>query len=216
MSSDAKIEAQSNSETENNLKPKKSETTTNDARTDDGISSSVQLFISFMSQNSPNSANPHENNLHPTNLHPTKMIDVGEKVVTRREATATGTLRLKTATARLVSTATLPKGNALETARVAAIMAAKNTPQIIPLCHPLLLSGVDCDFHCDLEQGVITATATVRCSGQTGVEMEALTAVSAALLTIYDMTKGVDDTLEIEKIVLLKKSGGKSGDFLRP
>ncbi len=143
------------------------------------------------------------------------MIDVGEKAVTRREATATGTIRLKTETAQMVSTSTLPKGNALETARVAAIMAAKNTPQIIPLCHPLLLSGVDCDFACDLENGVITATARVRCNGQTGVEMEALTAVSAALLTIYDMTKGVDETLKIENIMLLKKTGGKSGDFKR-
>ena len=149
------------------------------------------------------------------NLHPTKMIDVGEKAVTQRTATARGTISMLPATARMTQSATLPKGNALETARVAAIMAAKNTPQIIPLCHPLLLSGVDCDFQCDLENGTITATATVRCSGQTGVEMEALTAVSAALLTIYDMTKGVDETLEIEKIVLIKKTGGKSGDFVR-
>ncbi len=143
------------------------------------------------------------------------MIDVGEKAVTRREATATGTIRMKPATAQMVQSATLPKGNALETARVAAIMAAKNTPHIIPLCHPLLLSGVDCEFGIDLENGTISATASVRCTGQTGVEMEALTAVSAALLTIYDMTKGIDETLEIENIVLLKKTGGKTGDFLR-
>ncbi len=143
------------------------------------------------------------------------MIDVGAKAVTARTATARGAISMLPATALAVKSSTLPKGNALETARVAAIMAAKNTPQIIPLCHPLLLSGVDCDFEIDLENGVVTATATVKCSGQTGVEMEALTAVSAALLTIYDMTKGVDNTLEISNMVLLSKTGGKSGDFAR-
>ncbi len=143
------------------------------------------------------------------------MIDVGDKSSTRRQATARGSIKLLLATAQMVRDSTLPKGNALETARVAAIMAAKNTPQIIPLCHPLLISGVTCDFDCDTQNGVITATTTVKCSGQTGVEMEALTAVAAALLTIYDMTKGVDETLEIENIVLLEKAGGKSGDFTR-
>lgn len=150
-----------------------------------------------------------------TPLHPTKMIDVGAKAVTQRQATARGVITMRPETVQLTQSATLPKGNALETARVAAILAAKNTPQIIPLCHPLLLSGVDCDFECDAPSGKITATATVRCAGRTGVEMEALCAVAAALLTIYDMTKGVDDTLEIENIVLREKSGGKSGDFRR-
>jgi cyclic pyranopterin phosphate synthase len=88
----------------------------------------------------------------------------------------------------MVQSSTLPKGNALETARVAAIMAAKNTPIIIPLCHPLLLSGVTCEFDCDASQGTVHVKTTVRCTGKTGVEMEALTAASAALLTIYDMT----------------------------
>ena len=143
------------------------------------------------------------------------MVDVGDKSITKREATARGSIQMLPATAHLVATSMLPKGNALETARVAAIMAAKNTPQIIPLCHPLPISGATCDFECDQTKGRITVTATVKCSGQTGVEMEALTAVSAALLTIYDMTKGVDDTLEIERIVLLEKTGGKSGDFRR-
>lgn len=145
----------------------------------------------------------------------TQMIDVGDKSSTRRQATARGSIKLLPATAVLVRNATLPKGNALETARVAAIMAAKNTPQIIPLCHPLLISGVTCEFVCDLDAGLITATVQVKCSGQTGVEMEALTGVCAALLTIYDMTKGVDETLEISGIVLLEKTGGKSGDFRR-
>ena len=143
------------------------------------------------------------------------MIDVGDKSSTRRQATARGSIKLLPATTVLVRDAAVPKGNALETARVAAILAAKNTPQIIPLCHPLLISGVTCEFECDVENGVITATAMVKCNGQTGVEMEALTAVAAALLTIYDMTKGIDDTLEIHNIVLLEKTGGKSGDFRR-
>ncbi len=143
------------------------------------------------------------------------MIDVGAKATTQRQAVARGQISMLAATATLVQGAAVPKGNALETARVAAIMAAKNTPQIIPLCHPLLISGVTCEFDCDTENGVITATVTVKCSGQTGVEMEALTAVAAALLTIYDMTKGIDETLEIRDIVLLSKTGGKSGDFRR-
>ena len=143
------------------------------------------------------------------------MIDVGDKSSTRRQATARGSIKMAPQTAVLVREGAVPKGNALETARVAAIMAAKNTPQIIPLCHPLLISGVTCEFSCDTENGVITATVGVKCNGQTGVEMEALTAVSAALLTIYDMTKGIDETLEIRDIVLLAKTGGKSGDFRR-
>jgi len=145
----------------------------------------------------------------------THMVDVGDKALTKRQATARGTISMHPETARMVESASLPKGNALETARVAAIMAAKNTPSLIPLCHPLPISGASCDFVCDVAQGRITATATVKCTGQTGVEMEALTAVTAALLTIYDMTKGVDDTLAIEGIVLLEKTGGKSGDFRR-
>ena len=148
-------------------------------------------------------------------MNETHMIDVGEKNVTVRIAKARGSIVMLPRTAKMVENSTLPKGNALETARIAAILAAKNTPQIIPLCHPLLISGVTCHFDCDVQNGRITATATVKCAGQTGVEMEALTAVSAALLTIYDMTKGVDETLEIENIVLLEKTGGKSGDFRR-
>lgn len=148
-------------------------------------------------------------------LHPTRMIDVGDKSVTSREAVAEGFISMQPQTVRLVASSTLPKGNALETARVAAIMAAKNTPQIVPLCHPLMLSGVDCDFECDEEHGMICVRVRVRCDGKTGVEMEALTAVSTALLTIYDMTKGVDHTLEIANIYLKEKRGGKSGNWKR-
>jgi len=145
----------------------------------------------------------------------TRMIDVGAKAVTAREAVARGSLRLLPATTELVRVSQVPKGNALETARVAAIMAAKNTPSLIPLCHPLLLSGIDCDFTCDPAAGRITATVTVRCNGQTGVEMEALTGVTAALLTLYDMTKGIDETLVIEEVLLVEKRGGKGGDWVR-
>lgn len=146
-------------------------------------------------------------------MNETRMVDVGGKETTRREAVATGTIRLRPETAVMVRDASLPKGNALETARVAAIMAAKNTPGLIPLCHPLLITGVDCEFVCQVDSGQIRATVTVRCNGQTGVEMEALTAVTAALLTIYDMTKAVDDALELENICLLEKKGGKTGDW---
>lgn len=139
------------------------------------------------------------------------MVDVGHKAVTLREAVACGTIKMAPATVALVRQSRVPKGNALETARVAAILAAKNTPQIIPLCHPLLLCGVQCEFGLDEPAGAISATVEVRCNGQTGVEMEALTAVTAALLTLYDMTKGVDATLRIEAVHLVSKTGGKSG-----
>ncbi len=148
-------------------------------------------------------------------MNETQMIDVGAKDDTQREAVATGEIKMLPATVQMVASATLPKGNALETARVAAIMVAKRTPDIIPLCHPLLISHASCEFECDEANGIIRATTRVRCNGKTGVEMEALTAVSAALLTIYDMTKGVDDTLEITRIVLLEKRGGKSGDRVK-
>lgn len=145
----------------------------------------------------------------------TQMIDVGGKADTQREAVAEGFITMRPDTVAMVRDATLPKGNALETARVAAIVAAKRTPEIIPLCHPLLISHAGCEFQYDTEGGSIRVETRVRCTGKTGVEMEALTAAGAALLTIYDMTKGVDDTLEITAIRLLEKSGGKSGDFER-
>ena len=141
------------------------------------------------------------------------MIDVGGKSVTSREAVAEGFISMQNATLEMVRGSTLPKGNAIEVARVAAIMAAKNTPQIIPLCHPLLISHASCEF--EFSKDNIRVQTRVRCAGQTGVEMEALAACATALLSIYDMTKGVDDTLEILNIRLLEKRGGKSGDFLR-
>ena len=151
----------------------------------------------------------------PTSESTTQMIDVGAKAETQREAVAEGAIKMLPETVGMVSRSTLPKGNALETARVAAIMAAKSTPAIIPLCHPLLITHASCEFECNIANGVIHVTTRVRCSGKTGVEMEALTAAGAALLTIYDMTKGVDDTLEILNIRLMEKRGGTSGDFNR-
>ncbi len=145
----------------------------------------------------------------------TQMIDVGAKAATQREAKAEGTILMRRETIEMVSASSLPKGNAIETARVAAILAAKNTPQIIPLCHPLLISHASCEFDCRPDDGFIRVATTVRCTGQTGVEMEALCAAAAALLTLYDMTKGVDETLEIQNLRLMEKRGGKSGDFIR-
>lgn len=157
-------------------------------------------------------------------MNSTQMIDVGDKATTQREAIARGEIWMLAATARLVRASAVPKGNVLEVARVAAIMAAKRTPDIIPLCHPLQISHAGCEFEFasdldaleDAASTCIIATTRVRCAGQTGVEMEALTAVSAALLTIYDMTKGIDESLRIAEIVLLEKSGGKSGNWKRP
>lgn len=143
----------------------------------------------------------------------TQMIDVGDKPSSAREAVAEGFIALQQTTLEAVRASTLPKGNAIEVARVAAIMAAKNTPQIIPLCHPLMLSHVSCEF--EFLTDLIRVQTRVRCTGQTGVEMEALAACAAALLSIYDMTKGVDDTLEISQLRLLEKRGGRTGEFKR-
>lgn len=147
----------------------------------------------------------------------TQMIDVGGKDVTRREAVAEGCISMLATTLEMVRQSTLPKGNAIETARVAAIIAAKRTPDFIPLCHPLLISHASCEFEFEStdQSTLVRVTTRVRCEGKTGVEMEALTACAAALLTIYDMTKGVDESLEIREIRLLEKRGGKSGEFLR-
>jgi cyclic pyranopterin phosphate synthase len=141
------------------------------------------------------------------------MVDVGAKAVTAREAIARGTITILPETIALLQRNALPKGNALEIARYAGIMAAKRTGELIPLCHPLGLDFVDvqiavADAHLDIE-------ATARCHAKTGVEMEALTAVSIAALTLYDMCKAVDKTMTIGEIRLVKKTGGKSGTFVR-
>lgn len=142
-----------------------------------------------------------------------RMVDVSEKEKTFRTARAAGKVRMNPETLSLVRTGGVAKGDVLAVAQVAGIMAAKRTWELIPMCHPLLLSGVDLSF--SYEEDGIALCAEVRCKGETGVEMEALTAVSAAALTIYDMCKAVQRDMAIEKIRLLEKTGGKSGDFRR-
>lgn len=142
------------------------------------------------------------------------MVDVSAKAETRRVAVATGRITMRPQTATVIREGTAKKGDVLGVAQVAGIMAAKNTPQIIPMCHPLLLTGVDVRF--EIEDAAVAVTATVRTTGKTGVEMEALTACSAALLTVYDMVKAIDRSMVIEAICVESKQGGASGDWQRP
>jgi cyclic pyranopterin phosphate synthase len=141
------------------------------------------------------------------------MVDVGDKAVTTRTAVAAGEVRMAPATLAAIRAGAAPKGDVLAAARIAGIMAAKRTPELIPLCHTLLLTKVAVDFEIDEAESRVLITATVRCNGQTGVEMEALTAVSVAALTIYDMAKALDKNMVIGGIRLLEKQGGKSGDW---
>lgn len=140
-----------------------------------------------------------------------QMVDVSAKTETTREATATASVRTTKEVLGLLGSGGLPKGDALAVARVAGIMAAKKTPELIPLCHPLPLSKVTVDF--DLKPDSVTILATVKTRGVTGVEMEALTAVSVAALSVYDMIKAVDKHAVLTDIKVLAKSGGKSGDW---
>lgn len=144
-----------------------------------------------------------------------RMVDVGLKDQTRRSATAEGTITMSEKAFALVRKGDIKKGDVLGVARIAGIMAAKKVDQLIPLCHPLAISGVDVAFTLIEEQSAIHIEATVSITDRTGVEMEALTAVTTAALTIYDMCKAVDKSMEISDIRLLKKSGGKSGLFVR-
>jgi len=142
-----------------------------------------------------------------------RMVDVADKLATAREATAECIVRMAPETVRAVREGTA-KGDALQVARVAGIMAAKRTPELIPLCHPLPLSSVSVDF--DFVDGGVRVEARVRVVGQTGVEMEALTAAAVAGLTLVDMTKGVERGVYLENVRLLAKSGGRSGTWKRP
>ena len=142
-----------------------------------------------------------------------RMVDVGEKAVTERIATAGGKVLVNPETFRLIKEGGMKKGDVLGTAQIAGIMAAKRTSDIIPMCHPLMLTGIDIDFNMVEETSTIEIKATVKCKGVTGVEMEALTAASAAALTIYDMCKAVQKDMIIDRICLLSKTGGKSGDI---
>ena len=144
-----------------------------------------------------------------------KMVDVSEKTETSRTAVAAGRVRMNRETFELVKTGGMKKGDVLGAAQIAGIMAAKRTPDLIPMCHTLLLSGVDMAFELNDADCAVEITATVRCQGVTGVEMEALTAVSVAALTVYDMCTAVQKDMEITDIHLLSKSGGKSGTFIR-
>ena len=139
------------------------------------------------------------------------MVDVSAKPATAREATAKGRILMSAEALAAIRAGTLAKGDALAVARVAGIMAAKRTPELIPLCHPLPLAKVSIDLA--FEEAGIACTATCATTGPTGVEMEALTAVSAALLTLYDMAKAIDRGMTIQDVRLLAKSGGRSGDW---
>lgn len=143
-----------------------------------------------------------------------RMVDVGQKPDTEREAVATGRVKMKPGTLDQIKAASLKKGDALAVARVAGIMAAKKTPDLIPLCHPILTNEISIDFDLSAKDS-IGITATVKCLGKTGAEMEAMTACAIAALTIYDMGKSVDRGMTITDISLLSKSGGKSGAYKR-
>ena len=142
-----------------------------------------------------------------------RMVDVSEKAATARRAVAESFVALSRKTMALIASGGLPKGNALETARLAGILAAKRTPELIPLCHPLNLTHVD--VQAEPSRGGVRFLSTVACTGPTGVEMEALTASAVAALTLYDMVKAVEKHAAIGRIRLLEKSGGKSGVFRR-
>jgi cyclic pyranopterin monophosphate synthase len=143
------------------------------------------------------------------------MVDVSDKDITERTATARGSVFMRPETLALIMSGGLKKGDVLSVARLAGIMGAKRTPDLIPLCHPLALTSVKVDLTCDPERNAVDITSTCKLKGRTGVEMEALTAVSVAALTVYDMCKAVDRGMRIEDIGLQEKRGGKSGHWLR-
>ena len=144
-----------------------------------------------------------------------RMVDVGEKPATERRAVARAVVRVSSQTARAVLVGNAPKGDVLGVARIAGIQAAKRTSELIPLCHPLALTFVGVDGSVDVSDGRIVLTAEARTTGPTGVEMEAMTAASVAALTVYDMVKGIERGAEIAEVVLLEKSGGRSGHWTR-
>jgi cyclic pyranopterin phosphate synthase len=143
------------------------------------------------------------------------MVDVGDKPAADRRAVARAVVRVSRATADAVVAGDAPKGDVLGVARIAGIQAAKRTAELIPLCHPLGLSFVGVEASVDADAGLITLVAEARTTGQTGVEMEAMTAASVAALTVYDMVKGLERGAEIAEVVLLEKSGGRSGHWIR-
>ena len=153
-----------------------------------------------------------------THFDPTgkaRMVDVSEKPETDRLAVASGSVRMAPETLAMVAAGTAKKGDVLGVARLAGIMAAKRTAELIPLCHPVPLTSVEVDLVCDAEGSAVEITATARTTGRTGAEMEAMTAVSVAALTVYDMCKAVDRAMVLGEIRLEQKSGGKSGTYTR-
>jgi len=140
-----------------------------------------------------------------------RMVDITEKPDTVREAVARGVVRMQASTFQLIKQGGTAKGDVLSVAQLAGIMAAKRTPDLIPLCHPILIGNIKVEFNLDEANSIVEITATVESSGKTGVEMEALTATAVTALTIYDMCKAVDRGMKIENIRLIRKSGGKSG-----
>lgn len=144
-----------------------------------------------------------------------RMVDVGAKPVTERRAVARAIVRMAPQTARAVQAGDAPKGDVLGTARIAGILAAKRTGELIPLCHPLGLDHITVDAVVDVDAGTVTLTATAGVTAKTGVEMEAMTAAAVAALTVYDMVKGVERGVTIEAVALLEKSGGRSGTWRR-
>lgn len=144
-----------------------------------------------------------------------KMVDVSNKGDTTRVAVARGEVIMKQETLSMIKKGEMAKGDVLAVAQVAGIMGAKKTPDLIPMCHPLMLTGIDMSFLIKEQENKIEIEASVRLTGKTGVEMEALTAVSLAALTIYDMCKAIDKEMVIQNIRLISKSGGKSGEFIR-
>lgn len=143
-----------------------------------------------------------------------KMVDVGEKPLSRRSATAAGRVLVNEGTFALIRSGGMKKGDVLTVAQIAGVMGAKRTPDLIPMCHPLLMDGIDLKLSLDEQRLSVEIQATVTCDGRTGVEMEALTAVSTAALTVYDMCKAVQKDMVITDIRLLRKSGGVHGDFI--
>lgn len=152
---------------------------------------------------------------HIDNFGRAHMVDVSEKADTVRIAVARGEVRMKPDTLALIKKGAMAKGDVLAVSQVAAVMGAKKTPELIPMCHPLLLTGIDVSFHINEGESKVEIEAVVKLAGKTGVEMEALNAVSVGLLTIYDMCKAVDKGMIISNIRLVSKSGGKSGEFQR-
>lgn len=144
-----------------------------------------------------------------------RMVDVGDKAVTQREAVARGVVRMQPATLEVLLSGSAKKGDVLAVARIAGIQASKRTPELIPLCHAIALSSCELHFEPDRAQSLVRIEARVRANDRTGVEMEALTAVSVAALTVYDMLKAIDRAMTIDEVAVHEKRGGKSGEYLR-